>query len=215
MELHVTGRHLTLKDDFREHAEERLARLDHLLSGDRRADVVVTKGGDGGITVELTLLGKAPVIRAEAGNDDKFVAFDQAFAKLSDRVKRANERRRSGRRQVVPALAPAAMAPLESVPAARDIDEPATDTEPQDDGPDVVELPDTPIEVRVKRHQATPMSLEQAIYEMEMVGHDFYLFTDADSGLPSVMYRRRGWSYGVLHLEPARESAGEAARDAS
>ena len=58
----------------------------------------------------------------------------------------------------------------------------------------------SPIVIRTKDHEARPMSLEQALYEMELVGHDFYLFVDADSGRPSVVYRRRGWSYGVIRL---------------
>ncbi|MGH3922136.1 MAG: sigma 54 modulation/S30EA ribosomal C-terminal domain-containing protein, partial [Pseudonocardiaceae bacterium] len=54
--------------------------------------------------------------------------------------------------------------------------------------------------VRRKRHSANPMTVDQALYEMELVGHDFYLFSDADSGLPSVVYRRRGFHYGVIQL---------------
>jgi len=55
--------------------------------------------------------------------------------------------------------------------------------------------------VREKTHLAKPMSLDQALYEMELVGHDFYLFVDADSMMPSVVYRRRGYDYGVIHLD--------------
>ncbi|HET9117726.1 MAG TPA: ribosome-associated translation inhibitor RaiA [Pseudonocardiaceae bacterium] len=54
--------------------------------------------------------------------------------------------------------------------------------------------------VRRKRHSATPMTVDDALYEMELVGHDFFLFSDADSGLPSVVYRRRGFDYGVIQL---------------
>ena len=61
---------------------------------------------------------------------------------------------------------------------------------------------ESPIVIRAKDHDATPMSLDQALYEMELVGHDFYLFVDADSGCPSVVYRRRGWNYGVIRLTP-------------
>ena len=59
--------------------------------------------------------------------------------------------------------------------------------------------------IREKTHAAVPMSLDQALYEMELVGHDFFLFVDAGSGDPSVVYRRRGWSYGVIRLD--REAA--------
>jgi hypothetical protein len=73
------------------------------------------------------------------------------------------------------------------------------------------ELPDangdSPIHVREKVHASTPMGLDQALYEMELVGHDFYLFHDKDTNQPSVVYRRRGWSYGVIHLDVAEEEA--------
>ena len=58
-----------------------------------------------------------------------------------------------------------------------------------------------PLVVREKMHAAPPMALDQALYEMELVGHDFYLFIDSDSGLPSVVYRRHGYDYGVIHLK--------------
>lgn len=54
--------------------------------------------------------------------------------------------------------------------------------------------------VRRKKHSAEPMTVDQALYEMELVGHDFYLFSDATSGLPSVVYRRQGFHYGVIQL---------------
>jgi ribosomal subunit interface protein len=64
----------------------------------------------------------------------------------------------------------------------------------------VADFAEGPLVVREKTHQAKPMSLDQALYEMELVGHDFYLFVDSESGLPSVVYRRRGYDYGVIHL---------------
>jgi len=57
-----------------------------------------------------------------------------------------------------------------------------------------------PLVVREKFHAATPMSIDQALFEMELVGHDFFLFTDAACGMPSVVYRRRGYQYGVIRL---------------
>ena len=78
---------------------------------------------------------------------------------------------------------------------------------------------DSPIEVREKVHASAPMTLEDALNQMEMVGHDFFLFHDSDTGQPSVVYRRRGWSYGVIHLkvdadEDAAERAATGARAA-
>ncbi|HEY6737983.1 MAG TPA: ribosome-associated translation inhibitor RaiA [Actinopolymorphaceae bacterium] len=60
---------------------------------------------------------------------------------------------------------------------------------------------DGPLVVREKTHTAAPMTLEQALYEMELVGHDFYLFIDADTKLASVVYRRHGYDYGVIRLD--------------
>ena len=54
--------------------------------------------------------------------------------------------------------------------------------------------------VRRKVHNANPMSVDDALSRMELVGHDFYLFSDADSGQPSVVYRRKGYDYGVIRL---------------
>jgi hypothetical protein len=67
--------------------------------------------------------------------------------------------------------------------------------------PETSEAEDAALIIRDKTHQAEPMSLDQALYEMELVGHDFYLFVDESKSLPSVVYRRRGYSYGVIRLE--------------
>jgi hypothetical protein len=63
---------------------------------------------------------------------------------------------------------------------------------PEEDGPGRI--------VREKEHPAKPMTIDQALFEMELVGHDFYLFSDADTGQPSVVYRRKGYAYGVIRL---------------
>jgi ribosomal subunit interface protein len=67
-------------------------------------------------------------------------------------------------------------------------------------------LADSPVVIRTKDHPATPMTIDQALYEMELVGHDFFLFVDAACGKPSVVYRRRGWNYGVIRLEVEQEA---------
>ena len=67
---------------------------------------------------------------------------------------------------------------------------------------------DRPLVVREKFHAAEPMGIDQALFEMELVGHDFFLFTDKASGLPSVVYRRRGYQYGVIRLTDAHAPVG-------
>jgi hypothetical protein len=62
-------------------------------------------------------------------------------------------------------------------------------------------LGDGPLVVREKVHVADPMTLDQALYEMELVGHDFFLFVDKETERPSVVYRRRGYDYGVICLD--------------
>jgi ribosomal subunit interface protein len=69
------------------------------------------------------------------------------------------------------------------------------------------DLADSPVVIRTKEHAATPMTIDQALYEMELVGHDFYLFVDAACGKPCVVYRRRGWNYGVIRLALAQDEA--------
>ena len=71
---------------------------------------------------------------------------------------------------------------------------------------------DGPLVVREKSHHAAPMTLEQALYEMELVGHDFYLFVDKESEKPSVVYRRRGYDYGVIALDVGLTDHHRAAR---
>ncbi|AKT51432.1 ribosome hibernation-promoting factor, HPF/YfiA family [Arsenicicoccus sp. oral taxon 190] len=213
MDIQITGRHVPISDRFREHASDKLGKIELLANRDPRLDIVVSKHGGPGssaTTVEITCRIKGPVIRAEAAADDKYAAFDVAADKLLDRLKRANDRRRGKRRRITTSTDTDAPAELLAAPPAAASGEAAAPRatpapEPVDDGPEVVEVADSPIEVRVKHHRSAPMNLEQALYEMEMVGHDFFLFTDAESGSPSVLYRRRGWSYGVLHLqtEPA------------
>ena len=62
-------------------------------------------------------------------------------------------------------------------------------------------LGEGPMVVREKTHSAAPMTLDQALYEMELVGHDFFLFVDKETEMASVVYRRRGYDYGVIRLE--------------
>ena len=96
--------------------------------------------------------------------------------------------------------AAAALAAMAAAADKADLAEQAeTDTETEDLVPVDVQG-EGPLVVREKFHTASPMAIEQALFEMELVGHDFFLFTDAASGIPSVVYRRRGYQYGVIRL---------------
>lgn len=209
MEIVVTGRHVQIPDRFRELMDERLAKVPSLAPKVHRIDVVVTHErvarGRGSERVEITCHAKGPVIRAEACLDDKYAALDAAVDKLMERLRRVNDKRRVSRGRRVPESVGQATARVDAVvngaaPAA------AEESTPEELEP-FGAVGNSPIEVREKVHTAAPMSLEDAVNQMELVGHDFFLFHDADTGRPSVVYRRRGWSYGVLHLETQPEVA--------
>lgn len=208
MEIVVTGRHVQVSDRFREHLDEKLAKVPQLAPRVQRLDVVVThevnprqsKECD---KVEITCYVKGPVIRAEACAEDKYGALDVAIDKLFERLRRAHDRRRVHRGRHAPESVAQATARTAAPPVDGDSAS-ANGAGPGGDGdealPGSIGAVDSPIEVREKVHAASPMSLDQALYEMELVGHDFYLFHDSESDRPSVVYRRRGWSYGVIRL---------------
>lgn len=194
MDLTVTGRHVQVSQRLRDRLDERLDRVSQLAPTIHRVDVVVTheRQARRSECVEVTCYGRGPVIRAEASADDKYVALDAAFDKLTERLRRVADRRRvnRGRRLVDEALVDRAP----EAPAEPSVEEAAP-------GAPGSAFADSPIEVREKVHASTPMSLEDALNEMELVGHDFFLFHDKETNKPSVVYRRRGWSYGVIHLD--------------
>jgi ribosomal subunit interface protein len=198
VDIVVTGRHLNISDRYREHIEEKLGKITQLEPRTRRVEVMVShepnrrqaKACD---RVEVTCYAKGPVVRAEACADDKYAALDVVVDKLMERLRRRSDRRQVHRGRRTPESVARATARVE---AESVVGAPELDTMP-DDGP----FGDSPIEVREKVHRSTPMSLSDALAEMEAVGHDFFLFHDADTDRASVLYRRRGWSYGVLHLD--------------
>jgi ribosomal subunit interface protein len=207
VEIVITGRRIDVPERFRRLAEEKLAKIGQLAPRAHRVDVEVShernpRQASTAEKVEITVRDKGPVIRAEASAEDPAVALDLAFGKLLERLRRTRDRRKVHHGRQTPASV--------RQPGAG---EPVAAEGPAPDGQllDGVEAPleDSPVVIRAKDHVAIPMTLEQALYEMELVGHDFFLFVDADSGLPSVVYRRRGWNYGVIRLRA--EDAGVAA----
>lgn len=210
MEIVVTGRHVQVSERFRRHLDDKLAKVPQLAPRVQRLDVVVThevnkrqsKASD---RVEITCHVKGPVVRAEAVADDKYAALDIAMDKLLERLRRDHDRRRVHRGRHVPESVAQATARLAEDPTSLNGQSVgAGDVSAGQDDSDLVGADgDSPINVREKIHASVPMSLDQALYEMELVGHDFYLFHDKDTDQPSVVYRRRRWDYGVIHLDVA------------
>jgi ribosomal subunit interface protein len=200
VDISVTGRHLNVSDRFRAHIEEKLAKITQLEPRTRRVEVLIShepnrrqaKACD---KVEITCYAKGPVIRAEACEEDKYAALDVAIDKLMERLRRQHDRRQVHRGRRTPESVAAATARIVP-PAEQSVADAAPEVDEQA-GP----FGDSPVEVREKIHRSSPMTLADALREMELVGHDFYLFHDTDTDRASVVYRRRGWSYGVLHLD--------------
>lgn len=203
MEIVVVGRHTDVADRFRRHVEDKLSKVTQYAPRAQRVDVEVTREKNprqaaNAERIELTVVDKGPVIRAEAAAEDRYAALDLAAAKLTERLRRARDRRKDHRNYVVdirPELP-------EDLSPAPEVEEEETLVEPVPGG-DAVEIPlgDSPIIIRRKVHEAEPMSIDDAIDQMELVGHDFFLFVDATTKRPSVAYRRRGWTYGIIELE--------------
>jgi ribosomal subunit interface protein len=198
----VSSRHCEVSDRFREHVEEKLSRLekhDHRII---RVEVLLEKEArprepERAFRVELTAKSKGPIVRAEACAEDKMAALDLALDKMAAQMRRAADRRKVHRGQHKPESLGQAMArTAPPVPSG----ETETHVADRKVGPVTVDG-DGPLVVREKSHAAAPMTLEQALYEMELVGHDFYLFVDKENERPSVVYRRRGYDYGVISLD--------------
>jgi ribosomal subunit interface protein len=203
MDVVVTGRHCEITDSFRTHCTEKLARLEKHDHRIQRVHVEVDcepnpRQHDKSIHVELTAFSKGPVIRAEAAADHQMGALDVALDKMASQMRRAADRRRVHHGRRAPVSVGQALADIEIPEVAEEVEE--DEGIVRKVGPiDVVG--DGPLVVREKTHPATPMTLDQAMYEMELVGHDFYLFVDKESEKPSVVYRRRGYDYGVISLD--------------
>ena len=225
MEIVVTGRNVEVPDHFRVHVAEkveRLERYDHKIVGmevelfherNRRQLKNCQR-------VEITGRGCGPVARAEASAQDFYSALDAAIAKLEGRLRRSHDRRRiTARRSTVlkgrggvggQTMLLEAPTDVEiDLPAPRDALESEVETpsdvvdtvsEAVDDDKDLDDEYRPGRIVRRKVHTANPMSVDDALSRMELVGHDFYLFSDSETGAPSVVYRRRGYDYGVIRL---------------
>lgn len=216
MEIVVTGRHTAVSDRFRSLVEEKLTKVGQLAPKAYRANVELShernpRQSSNAERVEITLRGKGPVIRAEASADEPAAALDIALGKLLERLRRNGDRRKvhHGRQRPASVRMPSGQ---EEMVAAILTDSAIGEPHPSENGAEASAshdgsaasgqegLGESPVVIRTKDHSAVPMTLDQALYEMELVGHDFFLFVDADCGRPSVVYRRRGWNYGVIRL---------------
>lgn len=222
MDIAIVGRHTKVNEPLRTRINERMEKVTELAPRATRAEVHVCHERNPRVAsekerVEITLHGRS-VVRSEASATDRETAFDVAYSKLTAQLRKLHERKvhrhqgKAGLRSV-PTPASGVPAVTEGGTGSDVVDSVETWEGAPEGLTREIPIDGTPILIRSKTHEARPMSVTDAIDQMELVGHDFFLFHDVDADLPSAVYRRRGWTYGVIHLAAAaaenesRESA--------
>ena len=217
MDITITGRNIDITDRFRDYATEKAEKIEHLADRPQVLEIKVSRHHEKGSgrapddRVEMTLIGAGPVVRAESPGGDKYVAFDLAIDKLLERLRRAKDKRKVHRGNHRPVSLHDASATgfsvIDITPADPDIIRKVATGAIPVQAPPVVEAEEvySPVVVRQKVFPAVAMSVDDAVDQLELVGHDFFLFIDAATDRPSVVYRRQGWNYGVIGLEAERE----------
>ena len=195
-EVVVKGRNVEIPDHFRIYVSEKLARVERFDRSIYLFDVELDhernrRQRKNCQHVEITARGRGPVARGEACADSFYAALESAVCKLESRLRRSKDRRKihyGDKTPVSLAEATAITQLMEPTPSPVEEDAQA----PDDHEPGRI--------VRTKEHAATPMTVDDALYEMELVGHDFFLFHDKDSDRACVVYRRHAYDYGLIKL---------------
>jgi putative sigma-54 modulation protein len=172
--LQVKGKNVEVTDSIREYAEEKLSKLERQLADPTRVELELAVERNPSISqnhvAEATIWTKGPILRAREASADHKASIDQLVDKLERQVKRYREKRRSRRQQV-----PAAEIPEDAIP-----------------------IEEEPRIVKSKQFAIKPMGPEEAVLQLELVGHDFFVFQNADSGEVNVVYRRKKGGYGLI-----------------
>ncbi len=202
-DVQVTGRNVEIPDHYRVYVGQKLARVERIDSSIQRFNVELEHENNRRQRkncqhVEITAHGRGPVVRGEGCADSFYGAFEAAVHKLESRVRRGKDRRKVHYGDKTPVslhAAAAAAAPLDLAEAFN-----PNGSAPVQPAEPTVEEHEPGHIVRIKEHPAKPMTVDDALYEMELVGHDFFLFHDKESDRPSVVYRRHAYDYGLIRL---------------
>ncbi|MDI6023784.1 ribosome-associated translation inhibitor RaiA [Leucobacter sp. UT-8R-CII-1-4] len=207
MDVSIRGRGVGVTDRFENYVGSKTDKVELLLPKAQAFEVKVSRLSDrspnNGDRVEITVVGPGPVIRAESTGNDKYTAFDIAYGRVLERIRRMKDRKQDRRGKGRTSLGEAAAegfsvvdvapAPLETLEAVATGANPVINAEQ-------TEEQYTPVVIRQKEFPAERCTIDEAVDQMELVGHDFFLFIETESGKPSVVYRRKGWNYGVISL---------------
>ena len=200
--VQVTGRNVEVPDHYRVYVGQKFVRAERIDNTIRRFDVELShernrRQRKNCQHVEITAYGDGPVVRGEGCADSFYGAFEAAVHKLEGRLRRGKDRRKvhyGDKTPVSVRQGAVAMLPVELAEAFT----------PNPAGPVVEQLAVEEHEpgriVRVKEHPGKPMTVDDALYEMELVGHDFFLFHDRETDRPTVVYRRHAYDYGLIRL---------------
>jgi ribosomal subunit interface protein len=199
-EVVVKGRNVEVPDHFRIYVSEKLSRLERFDRTIYLFDVELDhernrRQRKNCQHVEITARGRGPVVRGEGCADSFYAALESAVCKLESRLRRSKDRRKVhyGDKTPVSLAQATALNALPETPAMQGDDTPRSDGVAADEHePGRI--------VRTKEHPAKPMTIDDALYEMELVGHDFFLFHDKQSDKPCVVYRRHAYDYGLIRL---------------
>jgi len=215
MDITLLTHDVTLPERFRDYVNERADKVVALSERAQTFQVKVSRenssrGGPSLDVVELTVIGRGPVIRAEARSEDKYRAFDEALDHLIKRLRRAKDKRSPhhgrARQKSVQEMSAQGFSSIDVTPASVEVlrrVETGTIAVVDIDDDETVDEASSPVVIRQKVFSPEVLSPEEAVDLMELVGHDFFLYVDADTQQPSVVYRRKGWQYGVITLGEA------------
>lgn len=187
----IHAHHAILTDKFKSHASEKLLRIERFALPIRRVDVEVSheanpRQSDRAFHIELTCDGKGPFVRAEAAAADQYTALDLAVERLEEQLRRLHERSKSiSHRRPNPILReflPREKATLEVLP-----------------DPDVL-IENGPFRVELKHPELKDLSIEEAVEQMELSGHYFFMFRNIENGITSILYRKHGYDYGLVQV---------------
>lgn len=179
MQIAIRGKNVEITNPLREYLNKRLSKIERHFGPDVTANVSVATEPIG-YRAEITIPVNGLLIRAEEGSADIYSAIDLVVDKIVRQVNRFRGKLQARRQG--PSLKLAT---------------PVTETEPMldEDAPAPGQI------VKIKRFPMRPMPVEEALLQMDMLGHDFFVFANADSGMVSVVYRRRDGNYGLIEPE--------------
>lgn len=179
MRLQVKGKNVEVTDAMREYAQQKLGKLERLVRDPTRVELELAVERNPSIAAnqiaEATIWTKGPILRARESSEDMKASIDQLVDKLERQVKRYREKRRRRGGRGDGQL-------LEAMPAVPGEEEPMI--------------------VKTKQFAVKPMTPEEAVLQLELVGHDFFVFRNADSGEVNVVYRRRDGNFGLIEPQP-------------